>query len=155
MTDWPNYLMSFAQLAATKSKDSTQVGAALIGRGGRAVLLTAYNGPPAGVEDCPERRERPAKYLFASHAEANLVAFAAREGIRTEGCTVYVTHHPCSACARTLIQAGIRSVVYGDGTTSMPPEEFTTAETMFAEAGITARRRVAEANPHPLSGGNA
>lgn len=146
MTDWENYLYGFAQHAASKSKDSTKVGAALIGRGGRAVLLTAYNGPPAGVADLPERRERPAKYLFASHAEANLVAFAAREGIRTEGCTVYVTHACCSACARTLIQAGIHAVVYGDGTTSMPLEEFAAAEVMFREAGVVTRRRVAEAD---------
>lgn len=72
MTDWPNYLMSFAQLAATKSKDSTQVGAVLVAPNGRSVLLTAYNGPPAGVDDLPERRERPAKYLYTCHAELGL-----------------------------------------------------------------------------------
>lgn len=136
MTDWQNYLFGFAQHAATKSKDSTQVGAVLVAPNGRTVLLTAYNGPPAGVNDLPERRERPAKYLFASHAEANLVAFAARAGVRTDGCSVYVTHACCSACARTLIQAGIRSVVYGAGTTSMPADEFSAAAAMFAEAGV-------------------
>jgi dCMP deaminase len=136
MTDWLSYLMGFAQHAATKSKDSTQVGAVLVAENGRTVLLTAYNGPPAGVDDLPERRERPAKYLFASHAEANLVAFAAREGVRTKACTVYVTHHPCSACARALIQAGIREVVYGFGKTSMPAEEFKAAAVMFEEAGV-------------------
>ena len=41
-------------------------------------LLTAYNGPPRGVQDLAARRGRPAKYLWASHAEANLIAFAAR-----------------------------------------------------------------------------
>lgn len=136
MSGWLSYLMGFAQHAATKSKDSTQVGAVLVAENGRTVLLTAYNGPPAGVDDLPERRERPTKYLFASHAEANLVAFAAREGIRTKGCTVYVTHHPCSACARALIQSGISWVVYGDGTTSMPPEEVTAAREMLTEAGV-------------------
>ncbi|WP_449411040.1 deoxycytidylate deaminase [Methylobacterium komagatae] len=138
--DWQNYLMGFAQHAATKSKDSTQVGAVLVAQNGRTVLLTAYNGPPAGVADLPERRERPAKYLFASHAEANLIAFAAREGIRTQGGTVYVTHHPCSACARALIQAGVTAVVYGPGQTSMPEDEFTAAATMFSEAGVSAYR---------------
>lgn len=133
--DWPTYWMGFAQHAACKSKDSTQVGAALIGPEGE-VRLTGFNGPPKGVLDLPDRRERPRKYLFASHAEANLVAFAAREGIRTAGCTVYVTHHPCSACARTLIQAGIGKVVVGTGTTSMPDEEFEAAATMFREAGV-------------------
>lgn len=137
--NWREWLMGFAEHAAKKSKDSTQVGAALVGPD-REVRLTAYNGPPAGVNDLPERRERPIKYLFASHAEANLVAFAAREGIRTKGCTVYVTHHPCSACARTMIQAGITCVVVGPGTTSMPEEEFSAAATMFSEAGVEVRR---------------
>lgn len=133
--NWSDYLMGFAEHAAKKSKDSTQVGAALVGPE-REVRLTAYNGPPKGVRDLEERRERPTKYLYASHAEANLVAFAAREGIRTKGCTVYVTHFPCSACARTLIQAGVAKVVAGAGATSMPSEEFEAAGRMFDEADV-------------------
>lgn len=133
--DWEQYYFGFARHAATKSKDSTQVGAVLIGPEGE-IRLTGYNGPPRGVSDHPARRERPAKYLFASHAEANLIAFAAREGIRTKGCSVYVTHCPCSACARTLIQAGITEVVFGSGQTSMAQEEFLAARDMFAEAGV-------------------
>lgn len=123
--NWTDYLFGFAEHAARKSKDSTQVGAVLVGPEGE-VRLTAYNGPPKGVIDYEYRRERPAKYLYASHAEANLIAFAAREGIRTKGCTVYVTHHPCAACTRTLIQAGIISVAYGPG-------QFTSSETWHAE----------------------
>ena len=139
MNAWPVYLMGFAEHAATKSKDSTKVGAVLVGPE-REVRLTAYNGPPRGVKDTEARRERPAKYLFASHAEQNLVAFAAREGIRTKGCTVFVTHSPCSACAKTLIQAGIAKVCVGTGTTSMPDEEFTAAAEMFEEAGVAVWR---------------
>ncbi len=133
--NWIDYYMGFARHAAKKSKDSTKVGAVLVGPDGE-IRLTGYNGPPRGVVDSPERRERPEKYLFASHAEANLIAFAAREGIRTKGCTVYVTHMCCSACTRTLIQAGVRAVVFGEGTTSMPEEEFAAARDMFAEAGV-------------------
>lgn len=133
--DWATYFMGFAQHAATRSKDSTKVGAVLIGPK-NDVRLTGYNGPPMGVEDLPERRERPAKYLFAAHAEANLISFAAREGIATEGCTVFITHQPCAACARSMIQAGIKRIVYGTGTTSMPAEEFTASATMLNEAGV-------------------
>ena len=136
---WSDYYMGFAIHAATRSKDATQVGAVLVGPDGE-IRLTGYNGPPKGVEDLEERRERPAKYLYAAHAEANLVAFAAREGIRTAGCIVYVTHAPCASCARTLIQAGIREVICGHGTTSMPIEEFTAARLMFREAGVTMTR---------------
>ena len=138
--DWLTYLMGFAQHAAKKSKDSTQVGAVLVGPN-KEVLLTGYNGPPMGVRDLPERRNvRPDKYLWVQHAEANLIAFAARRGIRTEGCRVFVTHMCCANCAKALIQAGIEQVIVGDGTTSMPTEEFAAAETMFREAGVKVTR---------------
>lgn len=140
MTGWHEYLMALAQLAATKSKDSTQVGAVLVASNGRTCLLTAFNGPPAGVADLPERFERPVKYRFMSHAEQNLVAFAAREGVRTAGCTVFVTHFPCSACARSLIQAGIVRIIAALGTTSMPDDEFEAARVMFSEAGVEVAR---------------
>jgi len=133
--DWSTYFMGFAEHAATRSKDRTKVGAVLVGPK-NDVRLTGYNGPPAGVHDLPERRERPAKYLFAAHAEANLVSFAAREGIATEGCTVFITHQPCAACARSMIQAGIKRIVYGAGTTSMPAEEFVASAMMLNEAGV-------------------
>lgn len=134
---WKAYLMGFAEHAATKSKDSTQVGAILVDEE-NTVLLSGYNGPPRGVLDTTERRDRKdgEKYRWVQHSEANLIAFAARKGIRTDGLTVYVTHMPCSSCCKTLIQAGIRKVIYGPGKTSMPDEEFTAAKTMFAEAGV-------------------
>lgn len=133
---WDHRHMDVASFVAMqRSKDTTKVGAVLVSFDG-AELLTAFNGPPKGVADTSERFERPAKYFFASHAESNLVSFAAREGIRTAGCTVYVTHHPCAGCARTLIQAGIRRVVYGPGSTSMPMSEFEAAAVMFREAGV-------------------
>jgi len=135
MTNKTDYFMGFAEHAASASKDPTKVGAALIGPDG-TLRATGYNGPPRGVRDLPERFQRPAKYLFASHAEANLIAFCARDGITTDACTVYVTHMCCAACARTLIQAGIARVVYGPGETSMPPEEFEAARVMFKEAGL-------------------
>lgn len=133
---WVEHFMGFARHAATKSKDSTQVGAALVTPFG-AVVLTGYNGPPMGVEDSTDRRQRPMKYLFASHAEANVVGFAARHGIKTDGCALYVTHACCSACMRSLIQAGITRIVYGTGKTSMPEDEFDAARIMADEAGVT------------------
>lgn len=136
--EWPDYYMGFAEHAAKKSKDSTQVGAVLVGPDGE-IRMTGFNGPPRGVEDLPERRERPAKYLFASHAEANTIAFAAREGVKTKDCTLWVTHYPCSGCSKAIIQAGIKCVVVGTGTTSMPDEEFAAAALMFEEAGVKVR----------------
>lgn len=142
MSRWAEFLMKHARLAATQSKDSTQVGAALVAPDGRTVILTAYNGPPAGVEDREDRRVRPAKYLWAAHAEANLVAKAARHGIRTDECVAYVTHSPCAACARTLIAAGIRQVICDGGVTNMDPAEVTAGDTMFVEANVRRFRLV-------------
>ncbi|CAB4196329.1 ComEB Deoxycytidylate deaminase [uncultured Caudovirales phage] len=100
-------------------------------------ISTGYNGIPRGVLDLRERLERPAKYLFTSHAEENAIAQAARVGAMTKGCTAYVTHCPCARCARMLIQAGIVRAVYDiKGTTSMPEEEFIAAKIMLIEAGI-------------------
>lgn len=132
--NWSDYLMGFAEHAALKSKDTTKVGAVLVRD--NAVLCTAFNGPPRGVKDSEDRFVRPRKYLFAAHAEMNLVSTAAREGIRIAGCSVYVTHTPCSMCARILIQAGVRRIVFGNGKTSMPQEEYDAAQAMFDEACV-------------------
>lgn len=140
--NWDEYLMGFARHAAKKSRDTTKVGAALVGPDGE-VRLTAFNGPPKGVLDLPERFERPDKYLFASHAEVNLIAFAAREGIHTKGARVYCTHHPCASCARTLIQAGISEVVFETatfGVGSQLQHEVSAAQAMFSEATVRVRQ---------------
>lgn len=140
MSDWATYYMGFAQHAATKSKDSTKVGAVIVRGYPGQIISTGFNGPPRGVLDTPERLERPTKYLFACHAEANAIAFAARGGGSTEACQMFVTHHPCSSCMKLIIQAGISIVTVGDGKTSMPDEEFTVAAIMAKEAGVRVTR---------------
>lgn len=125
--------MKCAQWAASKSKDVTQVGAAAVGQDNE-VLETGFNGLPRGVQELPARVERPAKYLWTGHAEENLVTTAARR--RLKGSTVYITHLCCCRCARMLINAGVREIVVGPGTTSMPKEEFDIALEMLGEAGV-------------------
>lgn len=134
--NWDDYFMGFAEHAALKSKDpSTRVGCVVVGPDGE-IRTTGYNGIPRGVNDAPERLERPAKYLWVSHAEENAVAHAARVGVSLKGCRAYVTHHPCSRCARTLIQAGVSAIIVGPNETMMPAVEFETAAIMFEEAGV-------------------
>lgn len=131
---WALRFIELAKHIASWSKDlHTQVGAVAVSSA-RAVLETGYNGIPRGVDDLPERMERPAKYLWTGHAEENLVAHAARA--RLEGATVYVTHLCCCGCARMLINSGVSKVVCGAGATSMPAEQFHVARTMFREAGV-------------------
>lgn len=137
--DWDTYLMGFAKHAALKSKDSTKVGAILVDQD-NTVILTAFNGPPRGVFDLAERFERPAKYMFASHAETNLIAFAARHGIRTQGHKIFCTHFSCAACARTMIQAGISEVIFGEGTFQALEAEQGAVRQMYHEAHLQFRK---------------
>ena len=133
---WINYFMEMAHHAASISKDpSTAVGAVAVDSDKNAIA-TGFNGLPRGVADIPERMERPAKYLWTSHAEENLVATAARAGRSLSGARVFVTHYPCATCARLLIQAGVSELFVGDGKTSMPNEQFETSTMMFREAGV-------------------
>lgn len=135
MNTWDKRFLDLCGGVAQWSKDpNTQVGAIATDTS-RRILETGYNGLPRGVDDRAARMERPAKYLWTSHAEENLVAHAARD--RLAGSTVYVTHLCCCRCARMLINAGVAKVVCGDGKTSMPPEEFDIALRMFAEGGVT------------------
>ena len=134
--NWNDYFLEMAHLVASKSKDpNTKVGCVIVTED-KVVAATGYNGLPRGVADKPERMERPAKYLWTSHAEENAVAQAARVGMPLKGGIAYVTHMPCSRCARTLVQAGVTVVIVDSGTTSMPKEEFEVAMQMFREAGV-------------------
>lgn len=137
-TKWAMRFLEMARAVGSWSKDTTKVGALLVD--GKSVLLTAFNGPAQGVEDKPERfsRENGEKYLWAEHAEQNLITLAARHGLSTAGKTVVCTHFCCSRCAGILVQAGIKEVILGNGTTSMPAREFEFAKAKFAEAGVEA-----------------
>lgn len=131
---WSQRFMDVARMVAQWSKDpNTKVGAVAVDAN-RRILETGYNGFPRHVEDRCERMERPQKYLWTAHAEENLVAHAARD--RLEGATVYITHMCCATCTRMLINAGVKRVIIGPGTTSMPMEQFDVARTMLMEAGV-------------------
>ena len=129
------HIMDLAQKVASRSRDTTKVGCIIVDQD-KVIVSTGYNGLPRSVIDLPERMERPAKYLWTSHAEENAVAQAARSGARLLGSKAYVTHAPCARCARILIQAGVQMVCVGNGSTSMPDGEFEVAAVMFMEAGV-------------------
>lgn len=136
-TNWDKRFLELATLIATWSKDSTKVGAIAVGSD-KEIISTGYNGPPRGVADTIERvglpsSENPEKLFWCSHAEENLVAHAARRGLPLLNATVYVTHYPCSTCARLLIQSGVSRVCVGSGNTKMNPREFQVASEMFEE----------------------
>lgn len=136
---WAQRFLGVATEVATWSKDpSTKVGCVMVSDDG-VIVATGYNGLPRGVDDAPERMERPTKYLWTVHAEAAAVANAARSGARLAGATAFTTHMSCAGCARLMINAGITCVVAGDGKTSMPDAEFDAAALMLREAGVRSK----------------
>lgn len=112
MTNWHSRFIELARHFSTWSKDpSTQVGAVIVDSK-RLLLGQGYNGFPRGIEDDEAvLNDRPMKYLFMVHAEANAILNASS----TEGATLYCTHAPCSPCAKLIIQAGIAAVYYPEG----------------------------------------
>jgi dCMP deaminase len=82
---------------------------AMILKDGRPITV-GYNGPASGEEHCIGcEGEACTKSV---HAEANAIAFAAKTGVATEGCTIYTTLAPCINCAKLIVQSGIVRVVY-------------------------------------------
>lgn len=139
---WDDYFLQIAALVSTRSKDpSTQVGAVLVRD--RTILSTGYNGFPRGVnDDVPERHARPLKYTWTVHAEENCLLAAARNGVRTEGSSLYVTPlFTCSRCATSVVQAGVREVVSSDHLKDHPRwrEDFAQSMLILKEAGVLVR----------------
>ncbi len=107
---WDELFMRHVYLIASKSKDKhTKIGAVLIKN--NRVISEGYNGICSGVDDnIPERHERPEKYIWYEHAERNCIYSAAKFGISTEGCSIYINALPCPDCCRGIIQCGIKNI---------------------------------------------
>ena len=112
---WNYRFMQMAQLIAGWSKDnSTKVGCVIVSPD-KAILSMGYNGFPRGINDnVVERWQRPIKYEFVVHAEENALLNAGRNGTRLDGGILYATMAPCTRCAGSIIQSGIREIIYLD-----------------------------------------
>ena len=86
-----------------------QVGALLVKD--RMIISDGYNGTPSGFENICED-ESGATKPYVLHAGANAISKLARSGNNSEGATLYVTDEPCLDCAKMIIQAGIKRVVF-------------------------------------------
>ncbi|ABT15194.1 hypothetical protein NY2A_B795R [Paramecium bursaria Chlorella virus NY2A] len=119
------------------SKDPKMKVATMIIDNNNNIASVGYNGMPRGFEETTARWEKPNKYNYVVHAEANAIVTAARNGFRLDGCSIITTLFPCNECAKLIIQAGIRKVI-----TSKPIESSTWGESfkyskeMFDECGI-------------------
>ncbi|MDR2414237.1 MAG: dCMP deaminase family protein [Odoribacteraceae bacterium] len=88
-----------------------QVGALLVRDG--AIISDGYNGTPSGFENICEDEENHTK-PYVLHAEANAITKVAKSNNSSQGATLYVTSSPCIECAKLIIQAGIKRVVYSE-----------------------------------------
>ncbi len=88
-----------------------QVGALLVKE--KMIISDGYNGTPSGFENnCEDANNLSKPYVL--HAEANAISKVARSSNSSDGATLYVTASPCIECAKLIIQAGIKRVVYGE-----------------------------------------
>ena len=112
---WDEYFMGIALLSAMRSKDNnSQVGACIVSPENK-ILSLGYNGMPIGCndDDMPWEREGSdldTKYMYVCHSELNAILNSPNHDLR--GSRMYVTLFPCNECAKAIIQAGIRKVIY-------------------------------------------
>src|SRR3990167_200779 len=107
--NWDEYFLVLCEVIKLKSKDqNTKIGVVIVGKD-HEVVSTGYNSFPRGIDDnVPARQERPEKYLWMEHAERNAIYNAARIGVSTKGCTMYMSCvMSCPDCARAIINSGI------------------------------------------------
>jgi dCMP deaminase len=131
---WDKYFMNIAEVVSTRASCLRRnVGCVLVKD--KQIIATGYNGPPKGHPTCDELggclrdiHNVPSGQRFeisrAVHAEQNAISQAAENGISTKGATIYCTNFPCVLCIRTIINAGVKKVIYkeyypDDGTTDI------------------------------------
>ncbi|MGI8924648.1 MAG: deoxycytidylate deaminase [Fimbriimonadales bacterium] len=109
---WDEYFMQIAKTVSTRATCLRRSVGAVVERD-RRILTTGYNGAPRGVPHCEEYGcDISQRCQLAAHAEQNAIAQAAANGVSCEGATVFVTCQPCSGCAKMMINAGIKRVVF-------------------------------------------
>ncbi|MBR1547257.1 MAG: dCMP deaminase family protein [Prevotella sp.] len=110
-----NFDQRYLEMARIWAKNSycqrRQVGALVVKQG--MIISDGYNGTPSGFENVCEDADGVTK-PYVLHAEANAITKLARSSNNSEGATIYITASPCIECAKLIIQAGIKRVVYGE-----------------------------------------
>ena len=141
--EWDEYFMEIAVLVSRRSTCRRRsVGAVLVKD--KRILATGYNGAPSGCAHCSDGDCLREKLKIPSgerhelcrglHGEQNAIVQAAFHGVSIKGGSIYVTCHPCSVCAKMLINAGITEVVIKDGYPDSMAQDF------FKEAGVKVRQ---------------
>lgn len=136
---WNDYFMQIANIVKTRSTCiRRQVGCVIVKD--KKILATGYNGAPSGLSHCLEKgciRQKlniPSgerhELCRALHAEQNAIIQAAISGVTIADSKIFCSHHPCSLCAKMLINSRVKEIYYSEGY----PDSL--AEEMLEEAGI-------------------
>ena len=137
------WFIGLAQHVSLRSRDTNSKFGAVIAGSDHVIRSVGWNDFPRGVMDelHKERRDPPLKYVWTEHAERNAIYNAARNGVSTVGCHMYINSTPCCDCARAVIQAGIVRLVCkrpdwdpetAEGWRALVPHSLQ----MFTEAGV-------------------
>ncbi|HHX12670.1 MAG TPA: dCMP deaminase family protein [Clostridiales bacterium] len=139
---WDEYFMGIALLSTQRSKDpSTSVGACIVSEDNR-ILSVGYNGMPTGCSDDEYPWEREGsnletKYFYVCHAELN--AILNYTGNAMKGAKIYTTLFPCNECAKAIIQAGIKELIYMADKYA-DTDAVIASKRMLTSAGVTYRQ---------------
>jgi len=140
---WDEYFMAITRTVAERSTcRRRRVGAVVVAD--KRILTTGYNGAPTGLGHCldigclREQQGVPSgerhELCRGLHAEQNAIIQAALSGVSIRGGTIYTTHFPCVLCAKMLINAGIKRVVFADGYPDLLSRELLTEAGLMVES---------------------
>ena len=110
---WKNYFMNIAREVATRSTcDRKHVGAVIVRY--KTILSTGYNGSIKGLPHCDDAgcEMVDGHCVRTSHAEANAIVQAAKNGVGINQSEIYVTASPCYDCFKLIANAGIKIIYY-------------------------------------------
>jgi dCMP deaminase len=143
-SDDAHWLIYCAEKGSESPDPRTKIGCVIVGPD-NSLVVGACNTYPKGINTTiKSRTEAPSKYEWIEHAERNAIYGAARRGLSTERCVIFIELSPCVDCARAIIQAGLAEVVINlDRNTEYSSERYSrehpTALEMLAEAGVIVR----------------
>jgi dCMP deaminase len=136
---WDECFMRMAHTIARRSKDpSTQTGAVVVDQH-NVILGLGYNGFPRGIDGFSWSKEGSllnTKYPYVCHAEENAI-YNSHGSIK--GAKIYTTLFPCNECAKTIIQNGVRQVIF-ESHKHQGQDIYVAAERLFDAAGIPFRQ---------------
>lgn len=137
---WDQYFMQIAKVVSSRSNCLTRQAGAVVVKN-KMILSTGYNGTPRNITNCNEggcprcNSKAPSgtelDKCFCVHGEENTIIQAAFHGMSIQDATLYSIYSPCIFCTKSIINGGIKRVVYNEGYSS--DEE---SKKLFAESGV-------------------